>query len=51
MSFISDEMLFITGIVITSVALLSAIIIFVIYQIKKTKLNADFDKEYGEESK
>ena len=51
MSFVSDEMILYIGLIVASVSILSAITYSVIYKIKKQKLNAKFDIEYGEVQK
>lgn len=45
----SDEILFVIGIILTAVSFFVMIIVFVIYKMKKIKLKAALDKEYGEE--
>ncbi len=47
----ADETLFYGGIVIAALALVIAVIFFIIFYIGKIKLNVKFDKEYGEELK
>ena len=51
MSVFSDEMILYCGLIIASVSILSAIAFSVIYTIRKRKLNAKFDVEYGEVQK
>ena len=48
MSVISDEMILYCGLIIASVSILSGIAYLAIYRIRKNKLNAKFDAEYGE---
>ena len=48
---ISNELLFYGGIVVIILTLIFAIIFYILLYIKKIKLNAKFDKEYGEKTK
>lgn len=48
MGWITNEMLFYGGLVLTGSSVLLAIIFFCISKIKSIKLNAQLDKEYGE---
>lgn len=50
MNWITDEFLFIIGISIASAALIIGLVSFVVYKIKKEKLKAIFEKEYGEDT-
>ncbi len=46
-----NELLFYGGISVVVLTLVSAIVFFVLFYVNKIKLNAKFDKEYGEKSK
>lgn len=47
----TDEILFYGGAAFALVSLITAVIYFSISQIRKVRLNAQLDKEYGEEKK
>ena len=51
MSWTTNETIFYIGIIITGIALLSALIYFCISKIKADNLKAKLDKEYGEKQK
>lgn len=46
-----NELLFYGGISVVVLTLVSAVVFFVLFYVNKIKLNAKFDKEYGEKSK
>lgn len=46
-----NELLFYGGISVVVLTLISAVVFFVLFYVNKIKLNAKFDKEYGEKSK
>lgn len=48
MDSISNEMIFYIGIIIAAVSLFAIIIHIAVYKIKKLKLKATLDSEYGE---
>ena len=48
---ISDELLFYVGIVVAIIALILLIVLTLLFKLKKVKLNAQFDIEYGVETK
>ena len=49
MEWISNEMIFYGGIIISSVALLLAIVFAFVFTIKKINLKARLDSEYGKQ--
>lgn len=51
MSFLTDEMLFYGGLIITGVSVLFGIIYFFISKIKKMRLFQQLNQEYGEKVK
>lgn len=51
MSVFSDEMILYSGLIIASASILTAIAYYLIYKIRKNRLNAKFDAEYGEVKK
>lgn len=48
MSWLTNEVLFYGGIIITVCSILSAVIYFCVSKIKKLKLKAQLESEYGE---
>lgn len=48
---LSDEMMFYTGVAVMIIALVLLIVVSVLLKIKQDKLNAQFDVEYGMETK
>lgn len=48
MNWVTNEILFYGGMILTGCTLLSAIIYFCISKIKEARLNAKLDAEYGE---
>lgn len=51
MEWVTNEMIFYCGIFLTGASILVAVIFFCISKVKLIKLNAQLDKEYGEESR
>ena len=51
MNWLTDEFLFYGGITVSVGSLVIAILSFCILQIKKTRLNAQMDYEYGKKEK
>ena len=51
MDWLTNEVLFYSGLGITGVSLLLAIVYFCISKIKSVRLNAQLDTEYGERKK
>lgn len=47
MEVFSDEIMLYGGLIVASLSVLSGIVYFVIYAIRKRKLNEKFDAEYG----
>ncbi len=47
MSVIFDEMILQGGLIVAAISMLSGIAYFAIYTVRKRKLNAKFDTEYG----
>ena len=51
MEWLTNDMLFYGGIVITAVAILLALVILFIFTVRKINLNARLDAEYGKQIK
>ena len=51
MEWITDELLFYGGMAIAACSLLALLLCVCIFQIKKVRLNARLDAEYGEQKK
>lgn len=48
MDWLTNEMILYAGIVITAISLVTLIVYFSIAKVRKIRLNAQMDKEYGE---
>ncbi len=51
MNWFTDEILFYGGIVVIAGSLMAAVLYFFVSQIRKVRLNAQLDAEYGEKDK
>ncbi|MBQ7075466.1 MAG: hypothetical protein IJM94_01560 [Clostridia bacterium] len=51
MSVFSDEMILYTGLIVAAVSVLSGILYFAVYAMRKHKLNEKFNVEYGKVQK
>lgn len=51
MIYLTDEALYLGGMIAASAALISAVVCFCIFQIKKVRLNSRLDEEYGKQKK
>lgn len=49
MGFITDEALYVGGMVVAAAAFILAIICFCVFQIKKVRLDSRMDEEYGKQ--
>ena len=49
MNLVTDEILFYGGLILAGLAGVSGIIYFLLYRIKRMRLESQMDKEYGEE--
>lgn len=50
MEWLTDEIMFYGGVAVAGGSALAAIIFFCIFKVKKIKLNAQLDREYGKRS-